>query len=138
VCFRTEIILAVVQRGDHICVARRSQNVATARGLWSVVTGYLEPGLGPVQQAWTELDEELGLGQPDLRLVRQLSPVPLSSPGSGKAFLVHPFLFEQVSDREVVLNWEHTASAWVDVSRLDQADCVSWQRSIVRGMLGLS
>jgi 8-oxo-dGTP pyrophosphatase MutT (NUDIX family) len=116
-------------------VARRSQDVATSQGFWSVVTGYLEPGLEPAEQAWTELCEELGLGRPDLRLVRSLPPVPLTSPSSGKRFLVHPFLFERASDREVVLNWEHTAVAWVDPSRLDDADCVPWQRALVRALL---
>ena len=134
---RTEIVLVVVQFGDRICLARRSQDVATSQGLWSVVTGYLEPCREPADQAWTELYEELGLGRADLRLVGSLAAVALTSPSSGKHFLVHPFLFERVSHRDVVLNWEHTACAWVDVSRLDEADCVPWQRTIVRALLGL-
>jgi 8-oxo-dGTP pyrophosphatase MutT (NUDIX family) len=134
---RTEIVLVVVRRGDRICVARRSHSVATSQGMWSVVTGYVEPGLEPADQAWTELDEELGLARADLRLVGSLPPVPLTSSDSGKDFLVHPFLFDRVSERDVVLNWEHTACAWVDVSRLDDVDCVPWQGTIVRALLGL-
>jgi hypothetical protein len=34
----------------------------------------------------------------------------------------------------VVLDWEHTAVAWVDPSRLDDPDCVPWQRDLVRAL----
>src|ERR671923_794468 len=115
---RTEIVLAVVQCGGRICLARRSQAVATSRGLWSVVTGYVERGVDPMQQAWTEVGEELGLAPPRLWLRRWLPPVSLSSPTSGQQFRVYPFLFECDSESETVLNWEHTQLAWVEPARL--------------------
>jgi 8-oxo-dGTP pyrophosphatase MutT (NUDIX family) len=130
----THIVLAVVRHGDRICVAQRSQRVATSRGLWSVVTGYLEPGVEPQDQAWSELSEELGLPRSVLVLRRRLPGVPLTSPGSGKAFVVHPFLFDSTS-REVVLNWENDAVQWVDPDWLDQAWCVPWQAALVRALL---
>src|SRR5919202_695990 len=88
-----QIVVAAVRCGGQICVARRSQSVATSQGQWSVVTGYLEAETDPEQQAWSELKEELGLAPPELILRRRLDPVPLTSPASGKVFLVHPFLF---------------------------------------------
>ncbi len=132
---RTEIVLAVVERNGRICLARRSEQVATGRGLWSVVTGYLEAGISSLEQASQELLKEFGLASPDVRLVRALPPVPLSSPVSGKHFLVHPFLFESSVDCEVVLNWEHTDFAWVEPARLGDGDCVSWQHDIVLALL---
>ena len=132
---RTEIVLAVVRCGAQICVARRSQAVATGRGLWSVVTGYIEPGIEPEQQAWTELLEELALCPPAVRLIRRLDAVPLESPSSGKQFLVHPFLFECEPSPEVRINWEHDDLQWVDPSRLEAPDCVSWQWALVRALL---
>ena len=109
--------------------------VATSRGLWSVVTGYLETETDPLSQAWTELDEELGLGPLDIVLVRRLDPVPLSSPDSGKLFLVYPFLFESQHVPSLVLNWEHDEVQWAEPSRLDSPDCVSWQLALVRALL---
>jgi len=131
----TEIVLAVVQRGGLICLARRSLEVATARGLWSVVTGYLEPGATPLEQACQELREELGLSSMHVQLVRSLPPVHLMSSASGKRFLVHPFLFESGEGFEVVLNWEHTEHQWVEPARLSGDDCVSWQQQIVLALL---
>jgi 8-oxo-dGTP pyrophosphatase MutT (NUDIX family) len=109
--------------------------VATSRGLWSVVTGYVEPRIEPLEQVWTELQEELGLGAQDLRLVRSLDPVPLTSPGSGKQFLVYPFLFDSPRMPSLTLNWEHDEAQWADPSRLDAPDCVSWQLPLVRALL---
>jgi 8-oxo-dGTP pyrophosphatase MutT (NUDIX family) len=132
---RTEIVLAVVRCGGQICIALRSQSVATSRGLWSVVTGYVEPQTDPLSQAWTELEEELGLRAPIIQLVRQLEAVPLTSPGSGKQFLVYPFLFESDQTQPLVVNWEHDAAQWVDPSRLESPDCVGWQLPLVRALL---
>ena len=132
---RTEIVLAVLRCGGQICVARRSQGVATSRGLWSVVTGYVEAATDPLTQVWTELEEELGLGATAIHLVRQLSPVPLTSPTSAKKFLVHPFLFECDPAPRLVLNWEHDDVQWVDPTRLESPDCVSWQLPLVRALL---
>jgi NUDIX domain len=67
---RSEIVLVVLRRGDRICLARRSEQVATSRGLWSVVTGYVEPGVVPLAHARKELVEELGLNS------AELSPAP--------------------------------------------------------------
>ena len=127
--------MAVVRCGERICLARRSALVATGRGLWSVVTGYLEPAATPEAQAWTELDEELGLRPPGLRLTRALEPVHLTSPASGREFLVHPFLFECEPGYQLALNWENDEAAWVEPARLDEPDCVRWQSPLVRALL---
>ena len=132
---RTEIVLAVLRCGAQICLARRSQAVATSQGLWSVITGYLEPEVDPLSQVWTEIREELGLDRSQLRLVRQLEPVALTSPASGKQFLVHPYLLECASTNGIVLNWENDEVQWAEPSRLEAADCVRWQYPLVQTLL---
>ena len=128
------IVLAAVRCGEQLCVVRRSAAVRTSVGRWGVVTGYLEAGVEPLAQAWVELSEELALAAPALRLVRELPPVPLTSPASGKRFLVYPFLFESAST-DVTLNWEHDAVEWAAPARLLDPDCVGWQEPLVRALL---
>ena len=132
---RIAIVMAVLRCGQHLCVARRSQRVGTSRGLWSVVTGYLEPEVDPLTQAWTELDEELSLRPPTVHLVGRLDPLPLSSPASGKQFLVYPFLFECDESEPLVLNWEHDEARWTDLSQLAGLDCVRWQLPLIQTLL---
>jgi len=132
---RTEIVLAVVQCGAYIGLTRRTELVGTSQGLWSVVMGYVEPGVEPIEQAWTEIQEELGLQPPDVWLVRNGPPQQLTSRASGKQFLVYPFLLESAAGSEVTLNWEHSEVAWVEPSRLADADCVPWQRDVVAALL---
>jgi ribose 1,5-bisphosphate isomerase len=131
----TQIIVAVVQNCGRICIARRSEHVGTSRGLWSVVMGYVEPGVEPAEQAWTEVQEELGLKAPDVWLVRSGPSLGMTSPASGKQFLVHPFLFESPTGSELTLNWEHSEVAWVEPSRLSATDCVAWQYDVVMTLL---
>ncbi len=132
---RTEIVLAALRCGTQICLARRSQLVGTSRGLWSVVTGYLEPGGDPLRQAYTELEEELGLRPAVVHFVARLEPVPLTSPSSAKEFLVHPFLFECDRSEKLVLNWENDEVQWAEPSRLELADSVRWQLPLVQALL---
>lgn len=86
-------------------------------------------------QAYTELQEELGLHPPLVKLIGRLEAVPLSSPSSAKEFLVHPFLFECDSSQELVLNWENDEVQWADPSRLEMPDSVRWQVPLVRALL---
>ena len=130
----TEIVLAVVRHGEHLCLVRRSDAVGSGQGQWSVITGYLDPGFDPIGQVWTELREELALAAPSIELVRMLPAASLTSPASGKRFLVHSFLFE-ASSRDVTLNWEHDAVEWVELERLRQPDCVRWQLALIEALL---
>ena len=117
-------------------MAGRSDQVRTSPG--SVERGdrsRLEPGVRPADQAWTEVEEELGLRPPDVWLVRSGLARALTSPGSGKRFRVYPFLFDSAAESEVTLNWEHSEVTWVLSSRLSDPDCVAWQRDIVQSLL---
>lgn len=129
-----EIVLAVVRHGERLCLVRRSALVRGGVGLWSAVTGYVDPGRDPLSQVWTELAEELELRPPTARLVLAQPAVALTSPASGKVFRVHPFLFEADS-AEVVLNWEHDAVEWVEPVQLAQLECVGWQLALIDALL---
>jgi 8-oxo-dGTP pyrophosphatase MutT (NUDIX family) len=130
----TQIVLAAVHCDGQVCIARRSALVTGSNGQWSVVTGYLEPANDPLSQAWTELDEELGLTPPALELRKAPPAVLLTSERSGQRFLVHPFLFESRS-RQVKLNWEHDAFEWVAAVQLARPDFVGWQLEIVNELM---
>lgn len=76
----TTVVAVVIEWRGKIALFKRSQHLHHDRGLWHCVTGYLEPGVTPKQQALDELLEETGIhptnlldlrAGPDLALIRR-------------------------------------------------------------------
>ena len=55
------VVAVVVEWRDKIALLKRSQHLAHDRGRWHCVTGYVDPGASPEEQAFRELLEETGL-----------------------------------------------------------------------------
>jgi 8-oxo-dGTP diphosphatase len=104
---------------DEILLVRRSQRVRTYQGAWAGISGYLEAGVTPLEQAYTELHEEVGLERDDVLLVRAGSPVPVDDESRQLRWLVHPFLFTLNQRQEVPrLDWEALEMRWVPPAEL--------------------
>jgi 8-oxo-dGTP diphosphatase len=122
---------------DEVLLLRRSGRVGTYRGRWAGVSGYLEAP-SALEQAYREIEDEVGLGPGDVRLVAEGEPLIVPDESIDTRWTVHPFLFEMVTeggepgegagDLKVAptgllrLDWEHTESRWVrpqDVAGLE-------------------
>jgi 8-oxo-dGTP diphosphatase len=115
------VVTAFLERADgRILLLRRSDRVATFRGRWAAVSGYLEDPT-PLDQALREIREETGLPADHLELIAEGRPV-LARDGS-TVFIVHPFRFLTRSS-EVRIDREHTAAEWVDPSEIDRRTTV--------------
>lgn len=99
--------------GDRVLLVRRSERVRTYRGAWAAISGYLEAGVTPLDQAYTELREEASLDQADVALLRQGEPLSVTDTGAGLNWVVHPFLFRLLAPEKIVTDWEATDSQWV-------------------------
>src|SRR5579862_2692359 len=77
---------------DEVLLAQRSQRVRTYRGAWAAISGYVEPGVTPLEQAYTEIREETALQRDDVELLRVGEPLPFTDANIGQAWVVHPFL----------------------------------------------
>lgn len=98
---------------DEILLVQRSERVRTYRGAWAGISGYLEPGVTPLEQANTEIREETGLGADDVRLLRTGAPLPVNDEQGGLSWVVHPFLFAVAAPERLRLDWEATGHRWV-------------------------
>ena len=98
---------------DTLLLVRRSDRVRTYRGHWAAISGYLEAGATPLEQAREELREELGLGEDDVDLVRIGEPLTFTDDAIGVTWTVHPFLFRMHDDGEIHTDWEASASRWM-------------------------
>jgi 8-oxo-dGTP pyrophosphatase MutT (NUDIX family) len=111
------------QGKEQILILRRSGRVGTYRGRWAGVSGYLEED-DPTAQAVTEIREETGLTADDVALVRAGDPLPVEDVESGLSWLVHPFLFDMRSDKELELDWESVEARWIAPEELSAYDTV--------------
>ena len=108
----TSFVLRLRSGRDEVLLAQRSQRVRTYRGAWGGVSGYLEPGVTPLEQAYTELHEEAGLTRDDVELLRVGEPVAFRDESLGQNWVVYPFLFRLLRPDAVRSDWEADRFEW--------------------------
>ena len=118
----TCFLLYTSAEGDRILLLRRSQRVGTYRGRWAGVSGYLEDR--PLEQAYQEIEEELGLRRGDVRILREGEPLEVPDAQADRKWLVHPFLFRVPTPEGLRTDWEHVESRWVEPREIAGYDTV--------------
>jgi 8-oxo-dGTP pyrophosphatase MutT (NUDIX family) len=107
----------------EVLLLRRSDRVSTYQGLWAGVSGYLE-SQSPLEQAYREIEEEVGLRRSDVRLLAQGEPLIVVDETIDTRWTVHPFLFEALRPERLRLDWEHVESRWVSVEEMGGLETV--------------
>jgi 8-oxo-dGTP pyrophosphatase MutT (NUDIX family) len=128
------VVAVVVEWRGRIALFKRSQSVGHERGLWHCITGYLEPGVSPRQQALVELEEEAGLTLPDLAGFEPGEPLLISDDG-GNPWLVHTFTAVSLR-RRLTINDEHDAYRWTVPSKISRfSNRVPWLDIVLQGVM---
>jgi 8-oxo-dGTP diphosphatase len=113
----THVVTCFLLRSDHerdeILLVRRSDRVRTYRGAWAGVSGYVEPGVAPLDQAYTEMREELGVGAERVRLLGTGVPLAFRDEALDQSWVVHPFLFALSEPDRLATDWEAADHRWV-------------------------
>ena len=127
------VVTCFLEHGGQIMILRRSERVGTYRGKWAGVSGYIEAGSTPLQQAWTEIREEVGLAADDVELVREGLPLEVEDTQISRKWVVHPFRFRVLKPEKIRIDWEHTESRWIAPEDIGQFETVpglleAWQR----------
>jgi len=103
------VVTCFIMHGGKILLLKRSLSVGSFRGYWAGVSGFLKTN--PLRQAYTEIKEETGLSENDITLVNSGRTV--SAWDEGYEWIVHPFLFELNSRKQITLDWENEEFCWV-------------------------
>jgi len=98
----------------HILLVRRSERVGSYRAHWAGISGFVEPGITPKEQSYTEILEETGLGRDLVRLLKRGIIVEHIDEEIGRYFYIHPFLFEVVLPKLVKTDWEAAEMRWIE------------------------
>ena len=118
-----DVVTVFLTHRSKILVLKRSREVDTYKGHWAGVSGYVE-SKGPLEQAYTEMAEEVGLGKRDVILVKAGKPLEIVDDAQDRAWRVHPFLFAVHEPDKIRLDWENIAMRWILPEEIDQLKTV--------------
>jgi 8-oxo-dGTP diphosphatase len=107
------VVTCFLEHDGKIMILRRSQRVGTYRGRWAGVSGYIEEGISPSNQALTEIKEEAGLDADDVQLVREGQPLDVLDAELGRKWIVHPLRFNVLKPDKIRIDWEHIEVKWI-------------------------
>ncbi|QLG28066.1 NUDIX domain-containing protein [Halorarum halophilum] len=116
------VVTAFLRNRGEVLLVRRSDAVGTYRGRWGGVSGYVEGDTDdPVEEAYREVEEEVGIGPEALTFVRAGDTVRVDDEEG--EFTVHPLLFD-CATREVTPNEELAAHEWVPATAMLERETV--------------
>jgi len=124
----THVVTSFLRRDDQevprILLVRRSQRVGSYNARWAGISGFVEEGVPPDEQAYTEIREETGLQHEQVRMLRRGAVVEYEDASIGRHWFVHPYLFEALAPDAIRLDWEATEMRWISPGELGQFDTV--------------
>jgi 8-oxo-dGTP pyrophosphatase MutT (NUDIX family) len=120
-----EVVAVVLEHHGRIALFRRSLGVRHDRGLWHCITGYLEAGVSPEQQALAELHEEAGVTLDQLSDFEHRASFDLTG-RNGDLWLVHTFK-AVTGRRRLLINEEHDKYRWTSPAKVRRfSNRVEW------------
>ena len=120
---RNDIVTAFIEYRGKILLLRRSQKVKTMKGKWAGVSGYIEKSEEPVTRAVTEIEEETGFTNENIKFLEEGKPLEAADRPNNITWVVHPFYFRSNTD-DVQLDWEHDAYKWINPSEIEKFETV--------------
>jgi len=129
-----EVVTVFLSHAGRVLVLKRSGRVGTYQGRWAGVSGYLESPV-PLDQAYTELEEEVSLGKDQVTLIRAGVPLEVVDETEGRAWRVYPFLFAVHEPERIKLDWENTEMRWVHPSEISRLRTVPGLADVLKQVL---
>lgn len=125
---RTPVVTCFLTRTDgketRILIVRRSQRVGSYHERWAGISGFVEVGVTPDEQAFTEIREETSLQREQVRMLRRGAVVEYVDASLGRHWLIHPYLFETLAPDAIKTDWEATEMRWITPPELANYETV--------------
>ena len=120
----TNFLLRTDGNEPRLLIVRRSQRVGSYNARWAGVSGFIEPGVTPDEQAYTEIREETGLQRDQVRMLKRGAVIEHADASLNRHWYIHPYLFEVLTPDAIKLDWEATEMRWVAPSELGNYETV--------------
>ena len=125
---QTHVVSCFLLRTDmdqpRILIVQRSQRVGSYNARWAGISGFLESGVTPDEQAYTEIREETGLQGEQIRMLKRGKVIEYQDASIGRHWYIHPFLFEVLIPDAIALDWEATGMRWIVPSEIQAFETV--------------
>ena len=119
---QTHVVSCFLLRTDmdqpRLLIVQRSQRVGSYNARWAGISGFLETGVAPDEQAYTEIREETGLQGKQIRMLKRGKVIEYEDASIGRHWYIHPFLFEVLTPDATALDWEATRMQWIVPSEI--------------------
>lgn len=120
----TNFLFQENRKEPRILLVKRSERVGSYNGKWAGISGFVEPGVSPDEQAYTEIREETTLQRDQVRMLRRGTVVEYSDSELNRHFYIHPFLFEVFNPEQIKTDWEAVDMNWIDPAELGKYETV--------------
>lgn len=120
----SHVVTSFIEDDGKILLLKRSNKVGSYRQRWAGVSGYVEEGVTPLEQALTEIREETGLEESDVRLIKEGLALEVVDQRLDKKWVVHPFHFQLENKAKIITDWEHTEYRWIDPDEIGSLETV--------------
>ena len=125
---QTHVVSCFLLRTDmdqpRLLIVQRSQRVGSYNARWAGISGFLESGVTPDEQAYTEIREETGLQGEQIHMLKRGKVIEYQDASIGRHWYIHPFLFEVLTPDEIALDWEATGMRWIVPSEIQAFETV--------------
>ena len=118
------VVTAFLALDEQILLLRRSDRVSTYKGRWAGVSGTVEAGLTPIEQAIQEIEEETGLSNADAIPVLVGRPFDFVDDELSHRWIVHPFRFRVNDEAKIRLDWEHSEAVLTEPAQIERLPTV--------------
>lgn len=118
------VVNVFIKFADEILLLKRSDRVASYKGKWNSVGGFIDEPMPIVEKALGEAEEELGITRPMIKRIISGEPFELSDSEIKKTWLICPFMLELSSKPEIRLDFEASEYRWINPSQIIKFDRV--------------
>lgn len=134
---KRKVVTSFLRYKNKILILKRSNKVGTYQGKWAGISGYLEDDdLTPEIRAKTEIFEEIGLKEQNIKLIKKGNPLEVVDEDKNIIWIVYPFLWEVSTNKGLNLNWENKELRWItSIDEIDNYKTVPKLKEVLKEVL---
>lgn len=126
------VVTCIIKYRGKILLLKRSEKVRTYRGKWSGVSGYIEGTI--LDQAYTEIKEEIGLQSDSVILVKRANPINIVDENLETKWIVYPVLFKATKPEKIRIDWENTEISWLKPEDISNYNTVPGLARVIKAV----